>query len=132
MRLPSLSSLLKSFIRLTVWRCIAVQVLSLVKLSHTCSHSATIELICVFIRLVQQTVHQLHSETTHILLYASNVFSHNANGGALLGVFLDRQAGSTSPCLTWYATPVLIQAFILNSGQSMCLNVYLIQASLQC
>jgi len=60
----------------------------------------------VFVRLVQQALHQLHPQKAHILLHAANVFSHNADGGAVLGVFLDRQAGGTGPCFTWCVTPV--------------------------
>lgn len=46
--------------------------------------------VCCVLRLVQPSVHKLHPATAHLLLHASDIFPHHADGHALLGVLLDR------------------------------------------
>lgn len=53
-------------------------------------------------RLVQSALHKLHSQEAYLLLHASDLLSHHADGDAVLGVFLDRQEGRTCPCLSGY------------------------------
>ncbi len=103
MRLLSLSSSLKSFTPHMVWHCTAARVQHTFLSASVYSYFDKCDLFVLFgtsrslipdftrvsVRLVQQALRQVHPQKTHILLHAANIFSHNADGCAVLGVFLD-------------------------------------------
>lgn len=53
-------------------------------------------------RLVQSALHKFHSQEAYLLLHASDILPHHADGDAVLGVFLDRQESCTCSCLSGY------------------------------
>ncbi len=100
MRLLSLNSSLKSFTPHMVWHCTAARVQHTFLSASVYSYYDKCDLFVLFgtsrsyftrvsVRLVQQALRQVHPQKTHILLHAANIFSHNADGCAVLGVFLD-------------------------------------------
>lgn len=51
------------------------------------------------VRLVQPSVHQLHSAASHLLFPAANILSCHAHGDAVMGLLLDRSAGCSGQSL---------------------------------
>lgn len=76
----------------------------LLKMPHSPSRLPLFHFLSIYFcfRLVQSALHKLHSQEAHLLLHAPDLFSHHADGDAVLGVFLDWQKGRTCSRLTGY------------------------------